>query len=349
MKAVIFCLLGLLVLHRVSADGCAPGVIGVLVQGTNCLKFKTCANGLIMECPTGKIFVDGRCQSSETFACDDTTTTGGSNNAQLCGNGKDFGAYPDNCAAFVDCTTNSVLRCPNGMLYDVERGVCQPSAIATCYEGSGDTIPQYIKDYCSTVPAGSIVGHKDCSKYYICDGAIIEVANCPAGKHFSRAYNGCVPILKAGCVTLGAACVAQPKGFSFPGLVCSEYYTCPANNVPQLNNCPSGQQYNPNTAQCDSSYNCNDDIIVPGPSTNNPPTEPVTIPTTTTTPKGPTPSDPKTQCAKAANGYKVADPTDCTKYYLCNEGSAIELNCYSGQYFNSANQLCSTSNSNSKC
>lgn len=306
------------------------------------------------ECPANDIFVPsvGFCRPSSQFTCDDTVS--GSDNTGLCTNKQKYGAYPDNCAAFVECATNKVLRCMDGYLFDVAKSICQPASLATCYEGSGDSIPQYVYLECATLPLGSFISHRDCSKYYICAGSSVRVASCPNGKHFSRAFNGCVNILSAGCRALGSVCVGQAVGYTFPALQCPQYYSCPASGFPALNNCASGSVYNPTAEKCVSSseYNCSDDIIVPGATTSNPPTTSTTTTTskttTTTTPRTTTttlpPFNPNDQCSVTKSGTKISDPSDCTKYYLCNNGSAISLECYSGQYFSVSSQLCSSSN-----
>lgn len=312
-----------------------------MIAGTNCKQFKTCFNGMMSFCPDGDIFVTsvGMCRPSTQFTCDDST--GNTGNTPLCGTGETYGPYPENCAAFVDCTTNQVQKCLGNFLFDIVKGVCRPAAEATCYEGSDDDIPEYVTLQCASLPQGSFVSHRNCAKYYICNGAHIAVANCPAGKHFSRAYNGCVPILQAGCKALGTVCIAQSVDFTFPALTCPQYYSCNANSAPVLNNCAPNNVYNPNSSSCvpQSTYNCDEDIIIPGASTNYPPTE-QTVPSTTTQ----NPWDPNAECAIVSSGTKIANPNDCTKYCMCNNGSAIPLVCYKGQYFSAQNQLCSVNN-----
>lgn len=325
-------------------QGCDEGALGEVIPNTNCQRFTACSNGLESACPADMIFVQsvGMCRPAAQFTCEDSTTGPNTGYAKLCGAGQAQGPYPDSCAAFVQCNTNQVLKCFNGYLFDIVKSMCRPADEATCYTGSGDDVPKYVTEQCATLPLGSFISHRDCSKYYICDGASIQVATCPAGKHFSRAYNGCVPILQAGCRALGAVCVGQSVGYSFPALDCSQYYTCPQNAVPQLNVCAKNTVYNPNTSSCvaASSYQCDEDIIIPGSSAGTPPTE-QTIPTTTQTPPN---WNPNLQCSTLSTGTKIADPNDCTNYYICNNGSAIALVCAQGQFFSSQNQLCSTTN-----
>ncbi|KAL5292672.1 hypothetical protein ACFFRR_011448 [Megaselia abdita] len=304
---------------------------------------------MVSNCPDGDIFVTSleTCRPASQYTCDGGNTggnTGSNGQGELCGKGKAYGPYVEDCAAFVDCITNEVRRCLNGEVFDIVKSMCRPVTEATCYEGSGDDIPQYVKMECATLPQGSFVSHRNCEKYYICNGAAIVVANCPAGKHFSRAYNGCVPILQAGCRVLGTVCIGQSTGYTFPSLQCPQYYSCPPNGIPVLNSCPANNVYNPNSESCvpSSTYNCDENIEVPGASTNYPPTE-QTIPVTTTTTAGPG-FDPNAACSTVSSGTKIANPNDCTKYYMCNNGAAIPLVCYQGQYFSAKNQLCSTTN-----
>lgn len=324
-------------------QGCAEGASGEVVPGTNCKQFKACANGMVSSCPGSDIFVPsvGMCRPAQQFPCEDKGNN--SERSDLCGEGQAYGPYVESCAAFVVCDTNHVKKCMNGYLFDIVDAICRPAADATCYAGSGDDIPQYVKLECASLPSGSFVSHRNCEKYYVCDGADIQVANCPAGRHFSRAYNGCVPILKAGCKALGTVCVGQSVGFTFPSLDCLQYYSCPINGVPVLNTCSSGTVYNPSISSCvpSAAYDCKEELVIPGHVTNNPPTEP-----TVTTPSSTTPSSggPNEHCSTVSSGTKVADPNDCTKYFMCNNGSAIPLVCYQGQYFSAENQLCSTNN-----
>lgn len=289
---------------------------------------------MVSSCPDSDIFVSsvGMCRPAAQFTCDDKGNTGSSGSAELCGDGKTYGPYTDDCSAFVVCANNEVRKCLNGYLFDIKDSVCRPASSATCYQGSGDDIPQYVKLECASLDFGSIVPHRNCQKYYICDGANIEVGSCPPGKHFSRAYNGCVSILRAGCRALGTVCVAQSINYTFPALQCQDYYTCPANGSPIRNSCPDNNVYNPNTDYCvpSSTYDCNDDIVIPGPSTIEPPTE------------SPNPGDHR--CSTISSGTKVANAEDCHKYFMCNNGQAIPLVCATGQYFDEKNQLCSTSN-----
>lgn len=76
---------------------------------------------------------------------------------------------------------------------------------------------------------------------------------------------------------------------------CAQFYICLPSSRPTLEHCPNGQVFDPESQNCVSEYDirCGDRPYYGWEVT------------------------PQTLCHETINIYQVADPNDCTAYYLC--------------------------------
>uniref|UniRef100_A0A1I8NW68 Chitin-binding type-2 domain-containing protein n=1 Tax=Stomoxys calcitrans TaxID=35570 RepID=A0A1I8NW68_STOCA len=342
----------------------------------DCIKYIVCATPIptAYYCPSGLQFSTSAQECVEPIDSDcgviSTTTEQTSPSPTMpwneCTGLPDFTLLPyeENCAMFIVCIKNLVhfAYCDTGEYFDVALGTCSKTANSnSCiYDNSTTTttelpittttksttitttIATTTRDPnlgpCDGMPDGTKVPYPDnCNKYIVCQNPISVGYDCPAGTEFSAEKLECVAPELANCsikttteatttTTTEATtpkeedvCDNQPNGSTqtYPE-DCTKYYMC-VNGKSKLVSCMPNSYYNPLSGQCDSTS--------------------------------------ATECQESSAGLCYGEPDgytyiyshDCSKYYLCIDGSPYVTKCQPNTFYNPQLGECNAETSNTTC
>ncbi|XP_077287959.1 uncharacterized protein LOC143912546 [Arctopsyche grandis] len=203
--------------------------------------------------------------------------------------------------------------------------------------------------------------HEDMNKFYRCHYGSHSIISCPNGQEFHPKLKVCLKsILKIS--PLESPCSGITVGLVPHETDCTKFYFC-SDGIQTQYDCPDGQEFDENSGGCAdiTGSGCTSTIT---PTTENigtdgttieaPTTEdPVIDGTTDVTPStedteittmeystGPQSSTTqKSPCSGIMVGF-VPHESDCTKYYFCVAGAALERQCPDGQEFDEDAEGC---------
>lgn len=171
----------------------------------------------------------------------------------------------------------------------------------------------------------------NCSKFLSCDNGIFVEMECPARLHFNPMKKICDWPALAGCIVntnehkvpevdepeeeavLGRRCLPSnirnsPKVAAYPS-TCEQFLICAG--IWTLMNCPQGLLFSVETGHCEY------------------PETAKCCPTCATTLQ---------KCSK--DGVRLANPTDCHKFYICKNETMVDLICAEGMIFSAIKGEC---------
>ncbi|KAL1139957.1 hypothetical protein AAG570_006934 [Ranatra chinensis] len=265
--------------------------------------------------------------------------------------------FPGDCTKFYMCNHGKAIpwSCPAGTHFNSKTSLCDWPHAAGCTDITTN-LQQPTTERQPLYPAGNhcpkvdpkdrtvmLPYPGDCTKFYMCNHGKAIPWLCPVGTHFNVKTSLCDWPHAAGCSQRptvqppppsptssgnpGQCPKVDPKDrtimLPFPG-DCTKFYMCNHGRAIPWN-CPGGTYFNAKLSVCDW----------PNQSGCVQPTRPPTPPTVRPPVPGQCPSvDPK--------NYTVMFPYpgDCTKFYMCNHGSAIPWSCPAGTYFNAKLSIC---------
>ncbi|XP_037904525.1 fibrillin-3-like [Hermetia illucens] len=338
----------------------------------DCAKFQMCCDGdlIVISCPEGTYFNsdleictpdNGECKGEPTT----TTTTAPLDN---CGEYPSGSFVPlEDCKKYAICCDGKLINqtCPNGYYFNKDTSICTPDD-GTCekptpqctegdLEGDRDSCFNYmecvggewVSKECEQgtyfnpsnkqcdVNYGQCVENCECdgllngemgedpgscSRYKLCCNCKLLVLYCQYGYYFNSEAKDCVLDVNGTCPlpTLSPAdpsCGNYPNGTFIQNLNdCRGYYLC-LNGRTISGSCGDNEYFDTHEGTCKVG-NCPTDV------TEAPVTESVI-------------------CSPECYGTYVADPTDCSNYYICYFSIPVRQTCPDGQYFDTANRVCS--------
>ncbi|GIX70893.1 chondroitin proteoglycan 2 [Caerostris extrusa] len=337
---------------------------GIYSNPNDCSTYYKCTNGQpsLESCPVDKHFnaADKKCVEPCEAQCDKTIDCGkenpSSDNRESIICGEDDGFYPvrDDCSAFYQCADGHayLVRCPDGLHFNEEFGVCEPPCDARCDPKIDcPSSPQHSNSKAFEIdnlhcpgPDGLFPALESCDEYYLCYKGKEYLLRCPPGLHFSISDGSCSIPCDAQCDT-SLDCpepnVATAKETNMKlssnlppwlrckntnGTIpnpkdCSTFYDC-SNGQLQLVQCPDGLHFDsedkvcksPCLAGCDLNLKC-----------------PMEIPL------------PKENCS--CEDCFLPDPTDCSAYYFCHQSRSTKGYCPYGMLFDRKSRKCTNETS----
>ncbi|XP_001861005.2 probable chitinase 10 [Culex quinquefasciatus] len=272
------------------------------------------------------------------------------------------------CTKYYVCNWLTPLErsCPEGLHWNPQANYCDYPVQAGCVAGPVVT---------STTPAvpttakpvercpeefnpdhqPNYLPHEDCTKYYICSwgGAAIE-QDCPAGLHWSQVNRYCDYPGQVECSAAVSPSTAAPAASSttpsadcpevydqshqvyFPHVDCTKYYICTYEGAKLEQNCPPGLHWSEVNNYCDHPDRAQCKVAAGG-STQAPTTSSEEVTSEVTT------QHPSVECPFGDDqGVPVFLPheSDCTKYYVCDNGRPVQLTCPAGLFWNAIETTC---------
>ncbi|XP_055610304.1 probable chitinase 10 [Uranotaenia lowii] len=200
--------------------------------------------------------------------------------------------------------------------------------------------------------------HEDCDKFYICtwNGQAVEKV-CPSGLHWNQLFNICDWPVNVGCSSSPSVSPSTPSFPSttpastssaapsegdcpliydpyhqvyFPHPDCTKYYICTFEGNKLEQNCPATLHWSQSNGYCDHPELAQ---CVPGVMA-------VEITDATTEkpkqcPLNSVPQDPPVY---------LPHENDCAKYYVCDHGVPVEMNCPAPLLWNAPKDVCDSPN-----
>ncbi|XP_064613472.1 uncharacterized protein LOC135477231 isoform X2 [Liolophura sinensis] len=237
-----------------------------------------------------------------------------------------------NCGRYYRCRSGAISfeSCAQDLYFSPSWGSCVPF----------DTLSQTEKDFCATIPTripecpkdltdGFQRDPQDCHRYYRCLSGTRYSLQCPAGLYFttksttqpcdqfeemSASDQGFCAALEADAGPSDVYCPPDVVGFQRNGNNCSQYIWC-VNGAAFLRRCDSGLVYVTSLQRCsifndlsttDKAYCSGVEVTTPAPA----------VP-----------------CPPSVLFAQVEHPSDCGKYYQCQNGVAREVQCGPGNYY----------------
>lgn len=180
---------------------CNPSNERLAAHSSDCSKFMICNRLWIeMECPGHLLF------SIDTLHCEYPQ------NAKCCENckalkkeceveGSRF-VQPDSCGSYFECQQGMLVevKCSEIQHYDpilgmCIDGVCNFLASTTLQALSENKLPS------CNFKGALYPNHKDCSKFYVCNGSTLVAQSCPPSTFFSTSHNNCKDKAHAVCAS----------------------------------------------------------------------------------------------------------------------------------------------------
>lgn len=191
--------------------------------------------------------------------------------------------------------------------------------------------------------------HPDCTKYFVCNWHSVVEQNCPPGLHWNVQANYCDWPSLAGCladpvvtppttpVPTVAPTTAKPTTPSTPGgqcpevydpshqvyfphgTDCSRYYICTYEGTKLEQRCPAGLHWSAQNNYCDHPDRAQCRIT-----------------------SGVSQASPVECSPEESQDTPVFLPhgSDCTKYYVCDNGHLIQMDCPAGLFWNAVETTC---------
>ncbi|KAL5290923.1 hypothetical protein ACFFRR_010361 [Megaselia abdita] len=168
-----------------------------------------------------------------------------------------------------------------------------------------------------------IADQTDCTLYYQCIQGTPIAYSCPTGTMYNKDISVCTIPSQSTCASINSYCqYMNGAGFVADPISCNGYYYCDGTSaIGQHSNCPSGENFNPNSQACAyaNTYSCG------SPDTSNP---------VTATP------EENEMCTLVPSNTYFGVSTDCTAWAECVNGVYSTGFCPSGFEFNTANGDC---------
>lgn len=284
-----------------------------------------------------------------------------------------FFPQPD-CTKYYVCNWQTVVErnCPEGLHWNQQASYCDYPQQAGCVGGPAvssttPSVPTTAKpvERCSEEynpdQEPSYLPHEDCTKYYICswEGAAIE-QDCPAGLHWSQVNRYCDFPEQAECTPVVSPSTAAPSSTTpssacpevydpshqvyFPHTDCTKYYICTFEGAKLEQNCPTGLHWSevnnycdhPDRAQCKVATGTSTHVST---TTSEEVTTDVTSEVTTNLPSVECPlvDDPNVPVF-------LPHESDCTRYYVCDNGRLVQFTCPAGLFWNALETTCDIPN-----
>ncbi|KAF8789910.1 Peritrophin-1 like protein [Argiope bruennichi] len=290
-----------------------PSQNGIYPHPTLCAAFYRCVNGqpFLEYCSENEHFktserkcvdpCDANCD--KTLSCNTPRPPSEISGSPIC-IARD-GLYPseDDCSSYYMCTEGRAypIKCPEGLHFNVEYGVCEPPCDARCdltvdcpspiqfaYSKSFEILPLHCPR-----PNGLFPVAGECGAYNLCSKGRAHLLHCPPGFHYSSKDETCETPCSAQC-DKSVDCTLLNSGKSKRNLVpsvhlpllllcktlsngtlpnsknCSSFYKC-SNGKVHLMLCPRGLHFdpedktckNPCLAGCDPNIQCPSEIPTP--------------------------------------------------------------------------------------
>ncbi|XP_014470060.1 PREDICTED: probable chitinase 3 isoform X2 [Dinoponera quadriceps] len=323
-----------------------------LKHESECSKYYECLQGkkILKVCPYRNEYNDRlhfnpalqACAWPDLTICEDANA----NQPRVCpGDLKRCIGIPDEkyCDRYYLCDHDrqEVRRCAEGLHFNPatqmcdypKNAGCEISCVWTCCPPKGSKVKVRLPHECS------------CSQYYECKDGEYVSESCPKGEHFDNRLKRCRPADEAGCIVRpmmppSEALVKCPENNAGGAvklsheLDCGKYYECVAGEM-ILRSCSDGCSFNPLLGACDFpkhipcnvSRCCSPRAFVVQPATPKPSDENnrriVDV----------LPLEKDPDCP-AEGTVKIPYPTNCTNYYLCENGWKTIHECLWGLYFN---------------
>ncbi|XP_049313974.1 uncharacterized protein LOC105227441 isoform X11 [Bactrocera dorsalis] len=325
----------------------APLCLGLYAEGeiigdsSNCRRYQICVNGEMIseDCGFGNYF------NSNTLTCNidiqqvcignnenvneylstkkseeitDTISNIGVEDCSCPGGYKEgellpFPNYPENCDKYYICTDGRLQEreCGEGNYFDSQLGVCVPDVDNKCWPAETNC----------TCPGGYKEGEllpfpnypENCDKYYICTDGRLQERECGEGNYFDSQLGVCVPDVDNKCWPAETNCTC-PGGYKegellpFPNYPenCDKYYICTDGRL-QERECGEGNYFDSQLGVCvpDVDNTCWPNV-----------------------------------CYGQIDGTYVPDSTNCTSFYLCQDGKGEIYNCPPEKWFNPVDKIC---------
>ncbi|XP_017841761.2 low-density lipoprotein receptor-related protein 2 [Drosophila busckii] len=300
---------------------CANGVKhGQMVPNeNNCRKFFTCNNGELVsgDCYTGNYF------NPKLECCDrDVDNICPESSDEDCINGE-VAANVDKCNKYYECCGGSwqSKTCDSGDYFF--EGQCQPDTKNECPETDDSVEDTKIEDFMECAADEPTRRTDNCFSYLACMHGRWEQLSCRAGYYYDAFRHICK------LDELNVCPENQPA---------KERARRSAEQPPAANcTCPDDMEQGAMTVHptdCDKYLICNNGELVEGTcgqgnifsTCNN-----ICVPDTEGT---------CWVCANRPNGYQMADPDDCTSYYICNNGLANEMSCRASERYDAGSSAC---------
>ncbi|KAJ8970742.1 hypothetical protein NQ317_007998 [Molorchus minor] len=282
--------------------------------------------------------------------------------------------YQGDCTKYWECFEGAryVMTCPEGLEYNEKEFRCDAPEIAHCNQYETVTYPTYPHSEEPTeitspvspdplCPYDSLMYYPcpgNCTQYYECWERKLYLMTCPDNLYWSVVHNYCDYLENVDCsanditltppipTTAGPTTSTGPwtpdplcpypsetiTYYSYPAN-CSQFWECFEGNK-YLMTCSGDLVWNEEASVCDykENVNCNRASTTPGKSTTRGPGTTNTGPVTT--------APPTSLCANLSDGTLIANPSDCSKFYECVGGIAIDEQCPSDLKWNTAAQTC---------
>lgn len=221
------------------------------------------------------------------------------------------------CTVYYECKDGQLFRetCPNGLIYDHTREVCDYPHRAKCKNQKFNYDFTLANSECPPTGNARIPHETNCSSYYECNNGHKRLESCLQGHYFNDLIESCdlpwnvncknspnsnssIPQEPSECKECGCNnCITR-----FPDLHnCSLYYQC-ENDKKVLKECPEGLHYDSVNQICNFPKNVN--------------------------------------CEKCKKGEKRPHECQCNEYYECVNGYEVLRVCPQGQYFDRNRKIC---------
>ncbi|XP_055856194.1 peritrophin-44-like [Episyrphus balteatus] len=183
-------------------------------------------------------------------------------------------------------------------------------------------VSSVVQEICSMLPAftkilvpGSCIDWAECGEA----SEIIDSGTCLEGWYFDKNSAKCSKSSNVECPfakNLKKPCASEQNGtFLRNPDDCTGFIYC-ENGVELYSNCPTGLNFNPETSGC-------------------------VYPNEYTCPKEEEDSSDNAICMSVADNIRMADPTSCTAFKVCNKGILKTTKCIAGTYFSRELKRCS--------
>lgn len=241
--------------------------------------------------------------------------------------GQEHGSFQQdskNCSKYYQCVNGKgvSLTCPNDYLWKDENKWCDFPYNVEC--GDRPNPHPAPESLCTGLDGVFLADPKVCARYYVCAKSYAVQKSCGGSLLWNDALKYCDFPQNVDCgdaavekphVESDEICKDQPNGSYHEDYKnCSKYYQC-VNGTAKSLTCPNDYLWKDENKWCDFPYN-----VDCGSRPNPHPA-------------------PESLCS-GLDGVFLADPENCSKYYICAKGYAVSKACGGNLLWNDAMKYC---------
>lgn len=225
-----------------------------------------------------------------------------------------FLPYVHNCSRYYVCLNNTPIarECEHGFMFDAKNQACDYPSNAQCLPTCTAALSSFCYD-------------RTCTKFVLCYAGTPVVRECRDGLQYNADTDRCDFPQYVDCVENMCTIFNDPSNITFLAskAACDKYYVCMSGDAYGLT-CSNGLQFNPETNYCDFPENVDCEISL---AKRN----------IVAYSKAP-PKRADIECP--AEGIHFLPNENAEKYYFCQNGRGVVLECTPGLVFDAYYGTC---------